>query len=644
MLRRTIVMLALVFVVACNSKPKIVIGTGPTDDTSPEWQKIKNGLDGEEQVRWHHLAEGSEIFPLAWLLALETDAGKPFLDNPERFGLLPEKVSTENPYGLPVGITADYTRDLRFAGAKMIGVNCAGCHVNELHYQGKTVVRIDGAPNLFDLEMFFGELALAAKATFTDAGRAWRFVRRLYDISHPAEGNARVARLARPADDVIHSFETLSAMKDKSPLGKRLAQEIETIHKQEVARPAADLNKGLTVEPVGPALQTYSKSVRGKGARTVELTKDLRAASRKLREKTIGEVTAPDVAPIVAETPKSLRILALEPAARALSVGDVLTHFAETIRLLKARVGFLLGLVKSGDLEHTRPGFGRVDAFGSARNRFFPASAQPTKSPVSYPHLWGFEQLDWLHWDANTTSVTERNAGQAIGLGALFVPGTFESTLLMDNQKELEELARKITAPKWPKAFGAIDEDKAARGKTLFEARCVKCHATPAPGKKAVVTLDALDKIDTDRIRAESFGVKVGDEEFNIALSWALKALVRKAGGTTPDDLLWRVTRKYSGRPLAGIWATAPYLHNNSVPTLYDLLLPADKRSKKPFFVGHREYDPKKLGYAAEAGSPSFSFDPTQPGNSNTGHSTKEYGTDMDDDQRMDLLEYLKKL
>ena len=74
-----------------------------------------------------------------------------------------------------------------------------------------------------------------------------------------------------------------------------------------------------------------------------------------------------------------------------------------------------------------------------------------------------------------------------------------------------------------------------------------------------------------------------------------------------------------------------------------DLLLPADKRPKK-FFVGHREYDPKKLGYTAEAGTPSFHFDTTKPGNSNKGHDAPEYGTGMSEDQRMDLLEYLKTL
>ncbi len=52
---------------------------------------------------------------------------------------------------------------------------------------------------------------------------------------------------------------------------------------------------------------------------------------------------------------------------------------------------------------------------------------------------------------------------------------------------------------------------------------------------------------------------------------------------------------KYKARELSGIWATAPYLHNGSVPSLYELLLPADQRSKR-FYVGNAEFDPKHVG------------------------------------------------
>jgi hypothetical protein len=102
---------------------------------------------------------------------------------------------------------------------------------------------------------------------------------------------------------------------------------------------------------------------------------------------------------------------------------------------------------------------------------------------------------------------------------------------------------------------------------------------------------------------------------------------------------------KYKGRPLDGIWATAPYLHNGSVPTLDDLLKPVAERPKS-FSVGVRTFDPVKVGYLTEvAGFPKFHVlnpDGTPIlGNSNAGHV---YGTQWTDQERKQLVEYLKTL
>ena len=118
-----------------------------------------------------------------------------------------------------------------------------------------------------------------------------------------------------------------------------------------------------------------------------------------------------------------------------------------------------------------------------------------------------------------------------------------------------------------------------------------------------------------------------------------------------PHELVkWRVTRGYIARPLISAWATAPYLHNASVPTIYHLLLPAKDRPKL-FPVGQREYDPVKLGYVIELDKipPAqvpllFEINTTASGNSNAGHEGHVYGTDLTDPQRYDLLEFLKTL
>jgi hypothetical protein len=112
----------------------------------------------------------------------------------------------------------------------------------------------------------------------------------------------------------------------------------------------------------------------------------------------------------------------------------------------------------------------------------------------------------------------------------------------------------------------------------------------------------------------------------------------------TPDKLLG-----YKARPLTGIWATGPFLHNGSVPNLYQLLLPPAERVPS-FPVGTREFDPKHVGYSIDPSAPGntqvFSAVDGQgrpiPGNSNGGH---DYGNGrLDERGRLALIEYMKKL
>jgi hypothetical protein len=163
-------------------------------------------------------------------------------------------------------------------------------------------------------------------------------------------------------------------------------------------------------------------------------------------------------------------------------------------------------------------------------------------------------------------------------------------------------------------------------------------------------------QIGTDPNRANSFGQPVGQTPFPKAVAPILNALKKKAfadDGIGPaeqakmdaEPVVWRSTAQYLARPLNGIWATGPYLHNGSVPTLYDLLHPEQRPAK--FKTGAREFDPVKVGYqsdAAATGANVWMFDTSQPGNSNIGHSGEAFGTTLPEDQKSALLEYLKKL
>ena len=111
----------------------------------------------------------------------------------------------------------------------------------------------------------------------------------------------------------------------------------------------------------------------------------------------------------------------------------------------------------------------------------------------------------------------------------------------------------------------------------------------------------------------------------------------------------FRIANKnaYKARPLHGVWATPPFLHNGSVPTIYDLLSPLESRPAR-FGVGHREYDPQKLGYITRMRAGSFEFDTSIEGNFNSGHLFTDVeqpgriGKRLSESERMALIEYLK--
>jgi len=129
----------------------------------------QNGLTDADRANFYHLSEGGELFPLDWLLALDVEVPandgsvhvRRFLDNIERFGLLPDSRHQGNPYGLPVGISLARAK---LNGDEMIGLNCSACHVGQVQYQ-HNAVRVDGAGNMAYVNKFLEHLASETQAT-----------------------------------------------------------------------------------------------------------------------------------------------------------------------------------------------------------------------------------------------------------------------------------------------------------------------------------------------------------------------------------------------------------------------------------------------------------------------------------------------
>ena len=411
-------------------------------------------------------------------------------------------------------------------------------------------------------------------------------------------------------------------------------------------------------------------------------------------------------------------------------------------------------LLSNAQIDVVEWGFGRFDALGRGSNLVFANLDQDNfrhaNAPVSIPPLWYAWRYDVVQWSGLIRHPIARNIGQTIAVGAgLFdFPATepfnpnmaFHSTTDIGNIIKLENLVRKLKPPDWPGiVLGEIKPDVAMAGKQLYGDLCKGCHHPTRIEHPTQAQLDrgqtlqakiiprlpdnAIGTDPTYLVNASTRYVSTVNEseekDFSslfkgqtfLPMPEAIKLVTdklldeAKRDGSLAfpfddfSDNKWETPRSpenglpikgYMARPLVGIWATPPYLHNGSVPTLYDLLSPSKlpaKVLKSPqknvdkhvrpecFLTGDLEFDPINVGYRASQCDvrnrpdniySGFNFWTTRPGNSNAGHEFTDYDKDgrpfssdeckklkknardgilgcaLNDIQRRAIIEYLK--
>jgi len=191
-----------------------------------------------------------------------------------------------------------------------------------------------------------------------------------------------------------------------------------------------------------------------------------------------------------------------------------------------------------------------------------------------------------------------------------------------------------LTPPPYPMP---VDATLAARGKTVFEATCADCHGTYGDGGTYPNLMIPVEEVGTDATLGS--GAAQFADRF---VDWFAQSFYGQTARLEPKPA-------YYAPPLDGIWATAPFLHNGSVPSLATLL----DSSKRPAFWKRRaadgegnDFDPVEVGWqydaVAQPASPStIVYDTTQPGYGNGGHT---YGDVLSDADRAAVIEYLKTL
>jgi hypothetical protein len=549
----------------------------PQINRPPEVVWLQQNWTDDQRRRYYHTAQGSNLLPYAWFLALEQPhlsltGTAPFRENSylQGFGFIPDKAYETNPDGLPVGFARDDHFVDPYTGQPQVvlGLTCAACHTGELFANGKAI-RIDAGPSMINLEKFTEAVGLAITWTYFDPLRFHRFAKRVLGPNH-----------------------------------------------------------------------SHADQVR------------LRSDLKYYLDTAFTEVKA------------------------------------------------------TRHLFPTDEGYGRTDALARIGNFVFGTELNNKKNlvtgdgPVNFPPVWDASWLDWVQYNGSIQQPMGRNVGEALGvrsrINLLGYPGVqFQNTIRVDGLDQIEDLlggekpGSGVQSPKWPEEIlGKIDRDKAAKGEQLYQQLCISCHKPPMnsdEGRKPQywtnytdsagnqffkVTMVNLDFIGTDPKQAQNFHDRKADSgpldqgilSAGDGLTFITQKVIKQAYtqlGLSPDQVeTWnghrqntvRAPLQYKARPHNGIWATPPYLHNGSVPNLYELLSPVEERSKT-FYLGSKDFDPVKLGLSTGALEGVSEFDVSKPGNSNAGHEFNDgpkghgiIGRKLTQEERMEIIEYFKTM
>jgi mono/diheme cytochrome c family protein len=599
-----------------------------------------------EQFSWYTDTQGSRLVPQAWLHALEQpDNTQTFLDPAyiAGFRYLPSPVpaAAVKPQdacpldpSLPLGFVVDCQSDRDFkvtalrwkAGQsdteRWVGMNCSACHTAQLAYQAPgqptVTVRVDGGPTLADFQSFTEALDLALIRTAGDPAKFDRFAASVLGQGATASDQA----MLRAALNTRIKWNAALARLNGDP----------------------HLNGGPI--PYGFGRLDAVGHIFNKVALT--------ALPDDAIDQTVNPADAPVSYPFLWNVPQQDRVewdglaqndpagsvpgVTFDFGALGRNTGEVIGVFGDLI--IKPHAGKLEGYVSSINEQNLE---GMELRIATLRPPVWPAQFPPIDTALAGE---GGQVFKDRHCDACHTvpsvpvNLTER---YTVTLSRVFASGPQDRNV--------------VGTDMWMACNVALDQSKAGAfaGSPLsfLSGTPIGDPSFTAALTKNAVTGTLIGK-KKDLVATELAGVFGIDRGLPLPVfaqvpGLTAKEIRRRACQSYVDDPKSPLM-VYKGRPLQGIWATAPYLHDGSVPTLYDLLLPPDQRPAS-FYVGTRLYDPVRAGFrtdqAAEGNSVLFQARDAVThapidGNSNAGH---DYGNaSLTPRQREALVEYMKSL
>ena len=567
------------------------------------------GWSAADRNTFYTTSQGSRMMPYAWFKALRRlDVDQPFAaDKLQRYGYLPNDPSpVSNPEGLPVGFVIDGT-----AASGHLGMTCAACHTGQLEYRQDGVtraLRLDGAPANADFQEFLTDLLAASRATLTQPDRFDAFAREVLGGGYTGAKATQV----------------------KDEFGKWVAQFGEF------------MDKSLPASPWGPGrLDAFGMIFNRVVARDLGVVDNFKAADAPVSYPFLWNASQQDRTQWNGGVPNGLYIHAL-----GRNTGEVFGVFADfaprklvpPTKVNPAVIDYTKNSVKFDGLQTLeekiavlrpppwpRDLFALDNSLAALGKPLFEAhcsSCHAVQASVDVPGAWRTPVVA-VGTDPKMALNSARMSDAGLLNGALMPPPAIGARIgnpakagdMLANTVVGTLLAEAVVPPVPPPAKLAQSGVFRALRKDFANLPGENLDALLDPKLSATAKREAMTKIKTF---------------INAKLSNMFNPPPAVAGAA------------YESRVLNGIWATAPYLHNGSVPNLWELLKPAKER-RTTFMVGSRVFDPKNVGYDADQ-SPfkngRFVAEPAN-GNGNGGH---EYGTTLTDEQRWAIIEYLKTL
>ena len=260
-----------------------------------------------------------------------------------------------------------------------------------------------------------------------------------------------------------------------------------------------------------------------------------------------------------------------------------------------------------------------------------PLDLKPLNHYLDVPPLWHAAKKKAFYSDGFAEKSVR--ALMQFSLDPSFEPALFKSW--EEDYKKIYDWLHTLESPKYT---GVINKDLAARGRQIYSQTCAVCHGTPGRGGEYPNTVVPVELVNTDRGRLDGLSVEF---KKHFSSSWM---------GKYGESNVTTVAKGYVAPPLDGIWASAPYFHNGSVPTVYHVLFP-EERPAVWKVKDYGSYDHTRVGLLVEEykrlpetrtlTEKRKYYDTTRETMSNRGHPFADV---LSKEQKLSVLEYLKSL